>query len=100
MDFNVIPEVREAVIGYADQLVYGYTYAIGEPYQLSRIGKSRAWLFFDKEAVVFIEGVVPSISTAIQAFTKEGEAVLINTPVYPPFAERPPQSTKIDRPIP
>ena len=36
--------------------------------------------------IVFIEGVVPAISTAIQAFTKEGEAVLINTPVYPPFA--------------
>ena len=30
--------------------------------------------------------MVPAISTAIQAFTKEGEAVLINTPVYPPFA--------------
>ena len=29
---------------------------------------------------------MPAISTAIQAFTKEGEAVLINTPVYPPFA--------------
>ncbi|MTV75323.1 aminotransferase class I/II-fold pyridoxal phosphate-dependent enzyme, partial [Streptococcus pneumoniae] len=41
---------------------------------------------FDKEALVFIEGVVPAISTAIQTFTKEGEAVLINTPVYPPFA--------------
>ena len=41
---------------------------------------------FDKEDLVFIEGVVPAISTAIQAFTKEGEAVLINTPVYPPFA--------------
>ena len=27
---------------------------------------------FDKEAVVFIEGVVPAISAAIQAFTKEG----------------------------
>ena len=25
MDFNVIPEVREAVIGYADQMVYVYT---------------------------------------------------------------------------
>lgn len=30
--------------------------------------------------------MVPAISTAIQTFTKEGEAVLINTPVYPPFA--------------
>ena len=41
---------------------------------------------FEKDALVFTEGVVPAISTAIQAFTKEGEAVLINTPVYPPFA--------------
>ena len=41
---------------------------------------------FDREALVFIEGVVPAISTAIQAFTKKGDAVLINTPVYPPFA--------------
>ena len=48
---------------------------------------------FDKEAVVFIEGVVPAISTAIQAFTKEGDAVLINTPVYPPFA----RSVKLNR---
>lgn len=40
----------------------------------------------DKESIVLIEGVVPAISTAIQAFTKEGDAVLINTPVYPPFA--------------
>ena len=33
MDFNVIPEVREAVIGYADQMVYGYTYASNSLYQ-------------------------------------------------------------------
>ena len=33
MDFNVIPEVREAVIGYADQMVYGYTYASDSLYQ-------------------------------------------------------------------
>ncbi|HGD4134608.1 TPA: MalY/PatB family protein [Streptococcus agalactiae] len=33
-----------------------------------------------------MDGVIPAISVAIQAFTKEGDAVLINTPVYPPFA--------------
>ena len=41
---------------------------------------------FERDALVFIEGVVPAISTAIQAFSEEGDAVLINTPVYPPFA--------------
>ncbi|ETJ33948.1 putative cystathionine beta-lyase, partial [human gut metagenome] len=48
--------------------------------------KSEHQYSFDKEDIVFVEGVVPAISLAIQAFTKEGEAVLINTPVYPPFA--------------
>ena len=87
MDFNVIPEVREAVIGYADQMVYGYTYASDSLYQsILDWEKEEHGYSFDKEAVVFIEGVVPAISTAIQAFTKEGNAVLINTPVYPPFA--------------
>lgn len=33
-----------------------------------------------------VEGVVPGIGLAIQALTKENDAVLINTPVYPPFA--------------
>ena len=87
MDFNVIPEVREAVIGYADQMVYGYTYASDSLYQsILDWEKEEHGYSFDKEAIVFIEGVVPAISTAIQAFTKEGDAVLINTPVYPPFA--------------
>ena len=87
MDFNVIPEVREAVIGYADQMVYGYTYASDSLYQsILDWEKEEHGYSFEKEAVVFIEGVVPAISTAIQAFTKEGDAVLINTPVYPPFA--------------
>jgi len=87
MDFVVLPEVRQAVQDYADQLVYGYTYASDaliesvQDWEASQHGYR-----FDKDALVFIEGVVPAISTAIQAFTKEGEAVLINTPVYPPFA--------------
>ena len=87
MDFVVLPEVRQAVQAYADQLVYGYTYASD-----ALIESVQDWeatqhgYHFDKDALVFIEGVVPAISTAIQAFTKEGEAVLINTPVYPPFA--------------
>ena len=87
MDFEVLPEIQQAVHDYANQLVYGYTYASEE-----LINAVLDWerdehdYTFNREALVFIEGVVPAISTAIQAFTKEGDAVLINTPVYPPFA--------------
>ena len=87
MDFVVLPEVRQAVQAYADQLVYGYTYASDALIEsVQDWEENQHGYTFDKEALVFIEGVVPAISTAIQAFTKEGEAVLINTPVYPPFA--------------
>ena len=87
MDFEVLPEIQQAVHDYANQLVYGYTYASEE-----LINAVLDWerdehgYTFDREALVFIEGVVPAISTAIQAFSEEGDAVLINTPVYPPFA--------------
>lgn len=87
MDFVVLPEIQQAVHDYAEQLVYGYTYASDELIEaVQNWERSQHGYDFKKDALVFIEGVVPSISVAIQAFTKEGEAVLINTPVYPPFA--------------
>jgi len=87
MDFEVLPEIRQTVHDYAEQLVYGYTYASDGLIEAVQNWKEKHHSYrFEKDALVFIEGVVPAISTAIQAFTKEGEAVLINTPVYPPFA--------------
>ena len=87
MDFEVLPEIRQTVHDYAEQLVYGYTYASDGLIEAVQDWEEKHHAYrFDKDALVFIEGGVPAISTAIQAFTKEGEAVLINTPVYPPFA--------------
>ena len=87
MDFEVLPEIRQTVHDYAEQLVYGYTYANDGLIEAVQNWEEKHHGYgFEKDALVFIEGVVPAISTAIQAFTKEGQAVLINTPVYPPFA--------------
>lgn len=87
MDFEVLPEIRQTVHDYAEQLVYGYTYASDGLIEAVQNWEEKQHGYrFEKDALVFIEGVVPAISTAIQAFTKEGETVLINTPVYPPFA--------------
>ena len=87
MDFEVLPEIRQTVHDYAEQLVYGYTYASDGLIEAVQNWEEKQHGYrFEKDALVFIEGVVPAISIAIQAYTKEGEAVLINTPVYPPFA--------------
>ena len=80
MDFEVLPEIQQAVHDYADHLVYGYTYASEELIKaVLDWERDEHGYAFDRDALVFIEGVVPAISTAIQAFTKEGDAVLINT---------------------
>lgn len=87
MDFEVLPEIKQAIYDYADQLIYGYTYASEELIQsIINWEKTQHHYEFPKEALFFIEGVVPAISTAIQSYTNVDDAVLINTPVYPPFA--------------
>ncbi|AXQ79179.1 pyridoxal phosphate-dependent aminotransferase [Streptococcus chenjunshii] len=87
MDFLPLPAVKKALSEYADQHVFGYTYPSDSLYQsILDWEKKEHGYSAEKEHVVLIEGVVPAISTAIQAYTQEGEAVLINTPVYPPFA--------------
>ncbi len=85
MDLNVIPEVRE---GYRLCRPNGLLHL----YASDSLLPVHPWLgkeehgYLDKEAVVFIEGVVRGLSNGYSPFTKEGDAVLINTPVYPPFA--------------
>src|SRR5690606_24867765 len=39
----------------------------------------------EREWIVFAPGVVPSLFAAVQAFTKEGEGVIVQSPVYFPF---------------
>ncbi|HEM3682958.1 TPA: pyridoxal phosphate-dependent aminotransferase [Streptococcus suis] len=87
MDFEALPEIRSAIRQYADQHIFGYPYASDSLYQsIIDWEKDQHGYEISKESIVLIEGVVPALSVAIQALTEEGDAVLINTPVYPPFA--------------
>ncbi|HFI0452838.1 TPA: MalY/PatB family protein [Streptococcus suis] len=87
MDFEALPEIRSAIRHYADQHIFGYPYASDSLYQsIIDWEKDQHGYEISKESIVLIEGVVPALSVAIQALTEEGDAVLINTPVYPPFA--------------
>ena len=71
MDFVVLPEIRQAVQTYADQLVYGYTYASEELIkEVQKWEATQHGYHFDKEALVFIEGVVPAISNSYSILYK------------------------------
>ncbi len=87
MDFLPLPAVKEALKKYAEEHIFGYPYPSESLYQaIIDWEKNEHDYTIEKEDIVLIEGVVPAISVALQAFTKEHDAVLINTPVYPPFA--------------
>ena len=87
MDFLPLPQVREALIAYAQNHVFGYSVVPDSLFQaIINWERDQHQYEIRKEDIVLIEGVVPAITVAIQALTNEGDAVLINSPVYSPFA--------------
>lgn len=87
MDFLTFPEMTKAFEDFAQYGVYGYSSPKESLFQsIIAWEKQEQDYLVERDALILIEGVVPAISVAVQAFSKEGEAVLINTPVYPPFA--------------
>lgn len=87
MDFEPLPEIRQVIRDYADHHVFGYPYASDSLYQSIIDWEDRQHGYkIERESILLIEGVVPALSVAIQSLTEVGDAVLINTPVYPPFA--------------
>ena len=87
MDFEVLPEIREALEKRAAHPTYGYT-ASAPAYRENIIkwNQERNGLTIEKEEIVPVPGVVTAIAFALNALTSEGDKVLINTPVYNPFA--------------
>lgn len=79
--------VQEALKKRAEHPLYGYTvypevyYTSIQSWMQERFG----W-HIEKEWIVPCYGVVPSINFAITAYTNEGDGIIIQTPLYPPFA--------------
>lgn len=87
MDFVPFAGIRNALMQYAAEHVYGYSYPSDAYYQAIIDWEQHEHQYtVQKEQLVLLPAVVPAISVAIQAFSQPGDAVLINTPVYPPFA--------------
>ncbi|MFA9413502.1 MalY/PatB family protein [Streptococcus sp. E29BA] len=87
MDFQVFPEMTAALTQFAKRSVFGYDAPADSLFEaIIDWEQNQHGVEVAREDIVLIEGAVPAISTVVQAFTEEGDAVLINTPVYPPFA--------------
>ncbi len=87
MEFRTPVEVREAVKNFADDGFFCYTSADDSYRDCVRDFMFRRHQFkIENDWIVCVGGVVFAINTAIRAFTKPGEKVIIQTPVYYPFS--------------
>ena len=88
MDLKTLPEVQEAIIEAAKNGMYGYTKVTDEViasylrWQQRRNGWNAAADWFR-----FTPGVVTAINLLLLSETEEGDEVLIQRPVYYPFAD-------------
>ena len=86
MDINTPTFVLEAVGERLKHPIVGY-----EEVPESAFNAQREWMKeqhgfeFSLEEMFYSHSVVASMSVAIEAFSKEGEGVIVQTPVYPPF---------------
>lgn len=86
MDFPTAPCIQKALAERAAHGIFGYSRPDERYYEaLENWYKTRHSYSFERDWVVNTPGVVFAIATAIKAYTKEGDGVLIQKPVYYPF---------------
>lgn len=86
MDFQVSEEITKSLHAAVEHGIYGYTQP-KDPYYnaiMNWMKKNHQWET-KKEWIVKTPGVVFALGAAVKAFTKPGDAVLIQNPVYYPF---------------
>jgi cystathionine beta-lyase len=86
MDFAAPPAVAEAVQARAAHPVYGYPLFPKDVWDpvVRWLGERQGWTI-RREWLVRLPGVVPALNTCVRAFTRPGDKIVIQTPVYHPF---------------
>lgn len=86
MDFESPKEVIDALKERVEHGVFGYPYIGDEVYNsiISWVRKRYNW-HIKKEWLVFTPGVIVGLNIAIKEIGEEGDNVVVQTPVYPPF---------------
>lgn len=88
MDFRSPDEVTEAVVERAKMGMYPYA-AVPESFLdaiVSWVRRRYRWTV-KKEWIVFTPGVIPGFNVAYQRFSRPGDGIIVQTPVYYPFMD-------------
>ncbi|AOH47229.1 aminotransferase [Selenomonas sp. oral taxon 920] len=102
MDFRAPAPVIDALRARAEHGIFGYTQVKNDYFAvLQNWFRTRHDWTVERRDLILTPGVVFAIATAIRAFTKKGDAVLIQQPVYYPFANMIRQNERVivDNPL-
>ncbi len=88
MDFRTPPGVVNALAQKAGHGIFGYTTYMDSTYNsvIKWFSHRHGWEI-EKEWILYSPGVVPAISLLIKTFTNLCDGVIIQRPVYHPFAK-------------
>lgn len=86
MDFKTPDVVNNAILNRAQIGIYGYATPTDKTYNLVKewMKKRHKWEI-ETSWIKFVNGVVPAYSAVIEAFTKEEDEIIVQTPVYFPL---------------
>ncbi|MFO7751209.1 MAG: MalY/PatB family protein [Desulfobacteraceae bacterium] len=87
MDFFCPPVVKKAMASRLDHQIYGYTLQDKDHNSalIDWYRRRHGWTI-QEEWVLNTPGVVPAVNYLVQRFSKPGDKILIQPPVYYPFA--------------
>ena len=88
MDFQTSSYVQKALIREAGHGIFGYSEVQEEYFEALKSWMSRHYGWsVERRWLVKTPGIVFALAMAVKAFTKEGDGVLLQLPVYYPFSE-------------
>lgn len=88
MDFRVSSYIQEALMKQTEHGIFGYSDVQEEYFDaLGQWMKRHHGWQIESDWLIKTPGIVFALATAVKAFTKEGDGVLIQQPVYYPFSE-------------
>lgn len=88
MDFAVANEIQDALKKRLEHPIFGYTYQDSEFFDaIINWQKRRHGWEVTSRSISVVSGVIPALALSIKAFSDEGEKIMIQPPVYPPFYE-------------
>ncbi len=86
MDFKTPKCINDAIIQAAQNSLYGYSIDSDDVYEsIVHWQKTRHNWELNNEDIFMANGVVPSYSACIEAYSEVGDEVIVQTPVYPPL---------------